>query len=148
MADRLRRHGNNAMKSAQAEEFGAARIAAIGMEPEQTPQQDEIAFVHAIAGDVLQVEIAALRAMRMPGIDGGDRPGIEAVFARAAPPGAQAEKGEEQVFRASPARPAAGFALTMRTQHGRPLKLVAEAYDKGAKGGKPVLRTGGPGRVE
>jgi len=80
----------NAAEFADAEEAVAARIAAVGGESEPALQKYQGAVFDSVAGDVLDIKIAATGTMREAFQDRGHAPGMKAPIATVAAPRAQA----------------------------------------------------------
>jgi hypothetical protein len=111
-------HGRqDAAKFADAEEAVAARIATVGGKSEPALQQYEGSLFHSFTRDMLDIEIAAARAVREAFQDGSDAPGLKAVFAAVAAPGAQAGATEEEIKGSIAVRAKTIVTATLRTDH-------------------------------
>jgi len=80
-----------------AEEAVAAGVAAVGGKSQPALQENEGAVFDAFAGDMLEIEIAATRTMRVAFEDGSDALGVKPAIATVASPGAQAGAAEYKV---------------------------------------------------
>jgi len=154
---------------ANAEETVAAGIAAVGGKSEPALQKNEGAIFHSFARDMLDIEIAAARAVREAFQDGCDAPGLKAVLAAVAAPRAQAGATEEEVEGSVAVRAKTIVTATLWTNHGcservaqntekagpgqdaentharrNPIPREARRLAKGSRGG---ARRGGPVRM-
>ena len=107
----------DAAELADAEEALAAGITAVGGKLEPALQDNEGAFFHSFARDVLDIEIAAAGAVREALQSGGDPPGLKAALAAVAAPGAQAGATEKKVEDSVAVRAKAIVTATLRTNH-------------------------------
>ena len=127
-------HGRqNAAEFANAEEALAAGIAAVGGKSEPALQENQGAVFHSFAGDVLDIEIAAARAVREAFQDGCDAPGLKAVLAAVTAPGAQASATEEEVEGSVAVRAKTIVTATLWTNHGCS-ERVAQNTEKASPG--------------
>jgi hypothetical protein len=127
-------HGRkDTAKFADAEEAVAARVTAVGGKSEPALQENEGALFHSFAGDVFDIEIAAARAVREAFQDGCDAPGLKAVFAAVATPGAQAGATEEEIEDSVAVRAKTAVTATLRTDHVYS-ELVAQNTEKAPPG--------------
>jgi hypothetical protein len=135
--------GQDAAEFTDAEEAVAAGIAAVGGESEPALQKNEGAIFDAITGDMLDIEIAAARAMGEAFEDGSDLPGLKAPIAAVAAPRAQAGDTESEVEDSVAVRPKAIITATLWTNH-RCSEAVAQNTEKAGReqdGG--IRRAGG-----
>jgi hypothetical protein len=127
-------HGRqDAAEYADAEEALAAGITAVGGKLEPALQDNEGAFFHPFARDVLDIEIAAAGAVREAFQSGGDPPGLKAVLAAVAAPGAQAGATEEEVEDSVSVRAKTIVTATMWTNH-HCSERVAKNTEKAGRG--------------
>jgi hypothetical protein len=136
-----------------AEEFLPARIAAVSGDSEKALQEEQSAPVNPIAIDVLQVEIAASRAVRKTGKWKGHAPGVKAPIASAASPGTQLKEGTEKVRDASAMRTKTFFTSALRTNHlaDQSPDWAGEEYLKpfaGARAGKVYAPRAGVSKID
>lgn len=94
--------GRNAAVEPQREEAVTARGAAVSRKMQQAEEPEKPALGYVIAGDALQVQIAATLAVRILLISQGHRQGVEAQLATPAAPGARTYKSDKQVQGAPP----------------------------------------------
>ena len=115
MWDRLRLHlcfrrildGHNAPIGADREKAVPARSAPIGGKMKQPEQPGERACP-VLAGNALEIHVAALAAMRVPNIRDGNGPRIKTQIAAPAAPGPQQSDPNQIVLHAPPAGTARG----------------------------------------
>jgi len=86
--------GHDAPELQDTKEAVSARVAAIGGKAQPAFHKDKGAVFDAFAGNMLEIEIAAARTMRVAFQGGCDAPGMEAALAAVAAPGPQAGRGE------------------------------------------------------
>jgi hypothetical protein len=130
-------HGRqDAAEFADAEEAVATRVAAVGGKSQPAPQENQDSVFHSFAGDMLDIEIAAARAVREAFQDGCDAPGLKAVLAAVTAPGTQAGATEEEIEGSVAVRAKTIVTATLRTDH-RYSECVAQNTEK------PVRRQGG-----
>lgn len=101
----------------QAEKFLAAGVAAIGGETEKALQEYQRAGIDAIAGDVLEIEIPASRAVSVTSEGNRHAPGIESLVAGAASPGTQLNSRGKEVADASAMRTETFLTSALGTDH-------------------------------
>jgi hypothetical protein len=111
-------HGRqDAAEFADAEEAVATRVAAVGGKSQPAPQENQDSVFHSFAGDMLDIEIAAARAVREAFQDGCDAPGLKAVLAAVTAPGTQAGATEEEIEGSVAVRAKTIVTATLRTDH-------------------------------
>jgi len=123
----------NAPEFADAEKAVAARVAAVGGKLEPALQDNECAFFHSFARDVLDIEIAAARAVRKAFQDSCNPPGVKTVLAAVAAPGAQAGPTEEEIEDSVAVRAKTIVTATLRTNHDCS-ERVAKNTEKAGRG--------------
>jgi hypothetical protein len=109
----LSRH--DAPVGADREETVPAGSATISGEMKQAEQPGERAR-SVLAGNPLEIKIAAHCAMRVPDIGDGDRPRIKSLIATLAAPGPQQSSPDHIVLHTPPPRTAGTVAKTDRTK--------------------------------
>jgi len=107
----------NSAEFADAEEAMAAGIAAVGGKSEPPLQKNEGAIFDAVAGDMLDIKIAAAGAVREAFKNGSDPPGMKAPVATVAAPGAQAGDTEKKVEDSVAVRTKTIITATLGTNH-------------------------------
>jgi len=111
-------HGRqDAAEFADTEETLAAGITAVGGKPEPAFQENQGAIFHSFAGDMLDIKIAAARAVREAFQDGGNAPGLKATLAAVAAPRAQAGPAEYEVEYSVAVRAKTIVTATLGTNH-------------------------------
>ena len=134
--DRLPRRNNAAIDS-EREKSVAARRAAIGGSAQQAENPRKRSH-SVLAGNALQVHVAAHPAMHVLNVVQGSRPGVEAGVTRLAPPGTHAGDSHEVVFCAAPAGTARTIAMTDGTQQAAlPLATLRTRIRTSFPNGKP-----------
>src|SRR5208282_1522060 len=106
-----------AVARAHGMELHSAGVAAIGGESEDALQGEQRAFVHVIAGDFFQMDVAALRAMGPHQQAKGYAVRPESRFTRGAAPGEHAHHAQRVLGDVPPARSSASARLAERTNH-------------------------------
>jgi hypothetical protein len=109
--------GQNAAEFADTEEAMAAGIAAVGGKSEPPLQKNEGAIFDAVAGDMLDIKIAAAGAVREAFEDGSHPPGMKAPIATVAAPGTQAGDTESKVEDTVAVRTKTIITATLWTNH-------------------------------
>jgi hypothetical protein len=105
---------NNAAIEPERKKAVAARGAAIRWHAEKT--KDPGQHAHAVlAGNALQIHVAAQAAMHKPDVADGGRPGVKAGIAGLAAPGTQPRDSHRVVFDTASAGAAGAVAMTDRT---------------------------------
>jgi hypothetical protein len=123
----------------KAEESFPARRAAVCRKRKQPLQPQERSLLHAGPRNRLQIEVPAVRAMRIKGMPDRNAPGVKPAVARPAPPGAQLRQRQEPIKHTLPARTKALVAPATRAdQRRRPLAAGDGGYFKPRKQCKPV----------
>jgi hypothetical protein len=112
-----RRCRENVREASQREEAFSAGIAAIGGKAQSPLEPTQPAFLHPGAGDTLQIEVSASRAVGLPGVRDRYDPRIKAFLAGKASPRAQSEKSHQQIAPAVSARTSAQITPAARTDH-------------------------------
>lgn len=106
--------GHDAPVNPQREKTIAAGGAAIGGKAKQTKHPSQ--WAHAVlAGDALQVQVAAQSAMHVPNVSDGSSPGKKAGIAGLAAPGTQSAESHHVVLHTASAGSAGAVAMTDRT---------------------------------
>jgi hypothetical protein len=108
--------GGDAPEGPHREKAKAAWVAAVRGEVQRALERSEEVFDDALAGDALEIEIAATRAMHVDDELGRHLPGVKADPTGAASPGAQAQKSPKTVLYAAALRAAAGPAMACGTK--------------------------------
>ncbi len=108
--------GRDAAEGSQRKKAQAARVTAVCGNVQRALEGREEVFGDALAGHVLEIEIAAARAMYEENVLRRHQPGKETDAASAAAPGTQAEETPETVFHAAALRAAARPAMAIRTK--------------------------------
>ena len=111
------RGGQNAAEQKEAKEPLAARIAAIGRNAEPAFQRYQRSVGYAFARERLEVQISAVRAMRIPGKRECDAPRVESAVACVASPRPQREKSAQEIADTLAMRAMAVRAPALRTNH-------------------------------
>jgi hypothetical protein len=101
-----------------AEEPVAAGVAAVSGKSKQALQKNAGAIFHALAGDVLDIEIAAAGTVRKALQNGGHSPRLKSPIATVATPWAQASPTEYKVEYSVAMRAKTILAATLGTKHG------------------------------
>ena len=107
--------GNNPAIDSEREKTIAARRAAVRGSAQQAKYPRERSYP-VLAGNALQVHVAAHPAMHVLNIVQGSRPGVEAGVARLAAPGTHPGDSHEVIFCAAPAGTASTIAMTDRAE--------------------------------
>jgi len=107
----------NAAEFADAEEAVAAGIAAVGGKPEPALQKNEGATLHSLAGDMLDIKIAAAGAVSEAFQDRGHSPSLKSPIAAVAAPRAQSSPTEHEVEYPVAVRTKTIVAATLGTNH-------------------------------
>lgn len=107
----------NAAIRPDAEEFLAARVATVRRKDEHALQEEQSALFHSFSGDMLEIEIAALGAMRVVGERERHASCVEAEIAAVAAPGAQRGETGQEIADAAAARAKAISAAALRANH-------------------------------
>ena len=106
-----------------AEEALAAGWAAVGGETQDALQPFQVAIEREASGNFLEGESAALRAVRVPDERDGNVPGVEAILAGAATPGAQLRDADRVIRHAFTAGARAVRRITFGTNQSAPTRL-------------------------
>lgn len=111
-------HGRNNFPVGQnAEEFLAARVAAIGGKAKKALQKDQCACIDALARNMLQIKVSATGAVRIARKRNGHRPGVKSLVAGPATPGPQPEQGGGEISHAPAMRAETFCAAALRANH-------------------------------
>ena len=115
----LRKDGgrHDTARRKNAKKTQAAGVTAIGRETEETLGQQKSAVLGAVAGNVLQVEIAAAGAVGVAQERPSGTRGVEALIAGMAAPWAQSDGTETQIKNAIAAGTEAVRTAALRTDH-------------------------------
>lgn len=108
--------GGDASKRPHGKKSRAARVAAVSRDMQNALERREYVLGNAIAGDVLEIEITAPRAMHVNNVREGHQPGIKADAASPTAPRAQGKKAPEMVLHSAALRAAARPAMAIRTE--------------------------------
>ena len=90
----LQRRRPDAPELSGAEKTVAARVTTVGRKAEPALHRNHRSGFHALARDVLEVEVSAARTMRVALEDSRHTPTVEPVVAGVAPPGPEAHGAE------------------------------------------------------
>jgi hypothetical protein len=101
----------------EAEEFFAAGVATIRRKQEQALQDEQGPLLDALPGDMLEIKIAALGAVRVPREKERHASRVETEIAGVAAPGTQRGEAGEKIEDAAAARTKAISASALRTDH-------------------------------
>lgn len=105
------------MEWPHAEESLPARVATIGGKFEALFQENKCAFFHALARDVLEIKISALRAMSIFRKEKSHAPGAESAVAGVASPWPQPCECGEKIQKAASMRSKTVCATALWTDH-------------------------------
>jgi hypothetical protein len=112
------RHGRkDPSDRADAEESLPARITTIGRKMQEALGKEHRPILHAVAGNTLQIEISASRAVGETGKAQRDPPGIKPSVARVAAPGSAPREREHKIHHSRTMRAEAIGAAALRTDH-------------------------------
>ena len=103
--------------AANGKESRPAGIAAVGRQPQKSPQAQEHSVFDSFAGNSLQIKIAAARTVRVTQKHECDAPGIESPVAGAASPGEDSRGAECEVGETAPVRAETVCTPALRTDH-------------------------------
>jgi hypothetical protein len=106
-----------------AEETLATGRAAVGGEAQNSLQPFQVAVERESAGNFLQRETAALRAVRVPDQRDGNVPAVKTILAGAATPGAQLRDADRVIRHAFTAGARAVRRITFGTNQSAPTLL-------------------------
>ena len=123
----------DAPKFADAEEPVAAGVAAVSGKSKPALQKNEGTIFHSLAGDMLDIEIAAAGTVREAFEDGGHSPRLKSPITIVATPRAQASPTEYKVEDSVAVRANTIVTATLRTNHGRS-EAVAQHTEKAVHG--------------
>jgi hypothetical protein len=130
---------------ADTEKAVAAGVTAVGGKSEPALQKNQRAIFDAVAGDMLDIEIAAAGAVREAFEDGSNPPGMKAPIAAVAAPGAETADTERKVEDSVAVRTKTIITATLWTNHGCS-EGVAQNTEKPGRG-QDAENTGGARRA-
>jgi hypothetical protein len=135
--------GQDTAEFADAEEAVAAGVTAVGGKSEPALQKNEGAIFDTVAGNMLNIEIAAAGAVREAFEDGSDPPGMKAPIATVATPGTEAGDADSKVEDSVAVRTKTIVTATLWTNHSYS-GAVAQNTEKPVRGqGGEILSAGG-----